>query len=81
MRALGPVTLSPILLSNGPEHPYTILNENPKLQPNPSAQSETLPLPMLLRLTFNPSSVVQRQDLAVILDFHYGSTEMFWSIR
>ena len=32
---VGPVTLSPILLSNGPEHLYTILNENPKLQPNP----------------------------------------------
>ena len=46
--SLGPVTLSPILLSNGPEHLYTILNENPKLQPNPYAQSETLPLPTLL---------------------------------
>ena len=32
---IGPVTLSPILLYIGPEHLYTILNENPKLQSNP----------------------------------------------
>ena len=28
---LGPVTLSPILLSDGPDHLYTIQNENPEL--------------------------------------------------
>ena len=44
---IGPVTLPPIFLYIGPDDVYTILNENLKLQPNPYAQSETTPLPML----------------------------------
>ena len=42
---VGPVTPPPILLYNGPDDLYTMQNENPDLQPNRSAQSDTHDLP------------------------------------
>ena len=46
VQVLGPFTPLPICLSIGQDDLYTIQNENPKLQPNPSTQSATLPLPI-----------------------------------
>ena len=55
--SVKPNKITQILLSNGPEHLYTIQNENPKLQPNPLARIEQPTLPTLLGLNVNLSSV------------------------